>query len=307
MGKSIEALEQDREMPEIDDLFGLYLYDMPGHPLLSDEQEIMLANQIVRARQAQAELQNGNNLTEQKRRETERAILDGVQARTTFTLANQGLVIDQATKLAGGNRDKLLDLIGEGNLALARAIEGFVVEEGCRFSTYATPAIGRRLRDAVRKGKPIPVPRDRDRDILDMRGKEIVLIQESGSQPDSQMLARAVGKPVHYVNDLKSWDGLTSVSLHSPAGEDGELRDLIGIDQGVEQAADFLIQVNRSREIMATSLPAREERVLLLRYGLLGGQAHTLKEIGQKFGLNRERIRQIEASGLRRLKARMPV
>jgi len=285
------------------DTVGLYLREMARVPLLEIEEEVHLAKTLEKGRSAQVELENnGTNL--EKRRELERAISEGVAAREHLIKANTRLVVSIAKKYMGRGVP-FLDLIQEGNLGLMKAVEKFDYKRGYRFSTYATWWIRQTITRAIAdQGRTIRVPvhmSDRIRRLYNVARE---LEQERGHRPSPEEIAEEMGLEPRKVQWMLrvSW---RPMSLERPVGEeeDSELGNFIEDDRSPtpKQGAYQSILAEQVEQLLSTLSP-REARILRLRFGLVNGRSYTLEEVGQKFGLTRERIRQIEGKALRRLR-----
>jgi RNA polymerase primary sigma factor len=288
-----------------DDTVGLYLKEMAHIPLLTKQEEIDLAKRIESARIALCELNNPKSIISRPRHsELEDQIRDGYQAREHLIKANTRLVVSIAKKYLG-NGVPFLDLIQEGNLGLMRAVEKFEYQRGFRFSTYATWWIRQTITRAIAdQGRTIRVPvymTDRIRKMYRILYK---LEQELGHPPTEEELARELDLDPQKVKWMLkvSW---TPVSLESPIGddEDSEFGMFVEDKKSPSPAQSVYKDMLRDRinEVL-TSLTPREARILRLRFGLDCDRPYTLEEVGQKFGLTRERIRQIEGKALRRLR-----
>ncbi len=287
----------------IDDSVALYLREMARVPLLSNKEEVDLAQKIERGREAEALLKNnGHNLEEAVYLQE---LIDlGLSARDHLIRANTRLVVSIAKKYVSRGVP-FLDLIQEGNLGLMKAVEKFEYQRGYRFSTYATWWIRQTITRAIAdQGRTIRVPvhmSDRIRRLY-RRAQEIE--QERGVRPTPEELAQELDLEPRKVQWMMrvSWQPL---SLERPVGEDedSELSNFIE-DEHTPTPPDTAHQeMLRARlEEILTSLNPREVRILRMRFGLQNGRSYTLEEVGQKFGLTRERIRQIEGQALRRLR-----
>ncbi len=287
----------------VDDSVALYLREMARVPLLSNKEEVELAQKIERGREADTSLKNnGHNLEEAVC--LQQQIDSGLSARDHLIRANTRLVVSIAKKYVGRGVP-FLDLIQEGNLGLMKAVEKFEYQRGYRFSTYATWWIRQTITRAIAdQGRTIRVPvhmSDRIRRLY-RRAQEIE--QERGVRPTPEELAQELDLEPRKVQWMMrvSWQPL---SLERPVGkdEDSELSNFIE-DEHTPTPPDTTYQEMlrvRLEEIL-TSLNPREVRILRMRFGLQNGQSYTLEEVGQKFGLTRERIRQIEGQALRRLR-----
>jgi RNA polymerase primary sigma factor len=286
-----------------DDTISLYLREIGRIPLLSAEDEVNLACRLERGRAAYRWLsQNGHEDQEQSRLEGE--MRDGEIARKKLIQANSRLVVSIAKRYVG-HGVPFLDLIQEGNLGLIRAVEKFDYRRGFKFSTYATwwirQAITRALAD---QSCTIRVPVHMNEQINRLTVISRRLEQELGRQPSVQELAvelELTPRKVERIMEISQ----RPLSLEMPVGEetDSQLGDFIE-DEGTPPPTDVANHELLREEIRSTlvALTPREARVLQLRYGLLDGHSHTLEEVGEKFGVTRERIRQIENKALRRLR-----
>lgn len=287
----------------VDDTVALYLREMARVPLLSNEEEVDLAQKIEQGRAAERLLRdNGHDSEECLRLETDIEV--GREARDHLIRANTRLVVSIAKKYIGRGVP-FLDLIQEGNLGLMKAVEKFEYQRGYRFSTYATWWIRQTITRAIAdQGRTIRVPvhmSDRIRRLY-RRAQEIE--QERGVRPTAEELGEEMGLEARKVQWMMrvSWQPL---SLERPVGEDedSELSNFIE-DEYTPTPADVMYQEmlrDHLEEALATLNP-REVRILRMRFGLQNGQSYTLEEVGKKFGLTRERIRQIEGQALRRLR-----
>jgi RNA polymerase primary sigma factor len=289
-----------------DDATSLYLKEMSLTPLLSVEEELSLAKRIARARQANRELArlNLNGSDPERRRELEALVQDGHLARDALIKANTRLVVSVARRYLGRGVP-FLDLIQEGNLGLMKAVEKFEHQRGFRFSTYATWWIRQGIVRAIAdQGRTIRVPVhmvDRLR-VVYKASRE--LEQKFGRTPTSQEIADQLDldtSKLHWLLQVTQ----QPVSLESPFSgeEDTELGMYVEDITSPSPAQITYENMLRERldEVLATLTP-REARILRLRFGLGQDRPYTLEEVGQKFGLTRERIRQIESKALRSLR-----
>jgi len=287
-----------------DDSISLYLKEMALTPLLSSEEELVLAKRIARARQAKRELARPLNREVDLRRELDGMIQDGRLARDALIKANTRLVVSVARRYQGRGVP-FLDLIQEGNLGLMKAVEKFEYQRGFRFSTYATWWIRQSIARAVAdQGRTIRVPMhmiDRLRQLY-KAGQEME--QSLGRAPTHQELAD------HLEVDTTRLRWLLQVaqppiSLESPVGDEEETELGMYVEDISTPSPAQVTYENMLRErveqVLATLTP-REARILRLRFGLGYDRPYTLEEVGQKFGLTRERIRQIEGKALRQLR-----
>jgi len=288
-----------------DDPTSLYLREMSLIPLLTAEEEVALAKRIERARFARRELSRPNGRIGPKHLQELVAIVeDGFQARDYLIKANTRLVVSIARKYIGYGV-AFLDLIQEGNMGLIRAVEKFEYQRGFRFSTYATWWIRQSITRAIAdQSRTIRVPvhmADRLRQIYKSSQE---MEQELGRSPTAEELAAYMKLDEAKVRWMLQV-AQTPISLESPVGdeEDTELGMYLE-DQTTPSPAQLVYQKmlrERVDDVLATLTP-REARIIRLRFGLGQDRSYTLEEVGQKFGLTRERIRQIEGKALRRLR-----
>lgn len=288
-----------------DDTIGLYLKEMSRVPLLSVEEEMSIAERIEYGRKCKLELAAEQDILPEHRQELLTAVDDGLQAREHLIKANTRLVVSVAKRYMGRGVP-FLDLIQEGNLGLMKAVEKFDYHRGFRFSTYATWWIRQTItRSIADQGRTIRVPVhmvDRIRQLYKVTHE---MEQELGRVPTNEELAEKLDVPLNKIEWMVrvSW---LPLSLESPINDDEEDSEL---GQFVEdqltptpiQSAYSKLLREKIEEVLDT-LPPREARILRLRFGLENGHNYTLEEVGDKFGLTRERIRQIESKALRRLR-----
>ncbi len=289
-----------------DDTIGLYLKEMSRVPLLRLEEEQSLAKRIESGKTARKELARLNGSTPARKKvELEQVIEDGVLAREHLIKANTRLVVSIAKRYIGRGVP-FLDLIQEGNLGLMKAVEKYEYQRGFRFSTYATWWIRQTITRAIAdQGRTIRVPVHMVDRIRQMYRQTHEMEQKLGRQPTLDELSLSMGLPSNKVDWMQrvSW---LPLSLESPINEDEDESEL---GQFVEdqvtptpmQSAYTKLLREKVQDVLET-LPPREARILRLRFGLENGRTYTLEEVGEKFGLTRERIRQIEGKALRRLR-----
>ena len=288
-----------------DDTVGLYLKEMARVPLLSTEEEVDLAKRIERGNHAWAELRRRNGNTAAKRKTELRArVADAKAARDHLIKANTRLVVSIAKKyMARGV--PFLDLIQEGNLGLMKAVEKFDYKRGFRFSTYATWWIRQTItRSIADQGRTIRVPVHMSDRIRRLYKVARTLEQTLGRKPTPEEIAEDLDMDPRKVQWMMrvSWRPL---SLETPVGEDedSELGSFVEDETTPTPTQSAYANLLRDKiEEVLTTLSPREARILRLRFGLHNGRSYTLEEVGQKFGLTRERIRQIEGKALRRLR-----
>ncbi len=298
-----ELVLDDLENIDTDDTIGLYLKEVSRVPLLTAEEEVELAQRIERGRMAREELAKGS-VSNRRRHELRRLIEDGWAAREHLITANSRLVISVAKKYMGRGVP-FLDLIQEGNIGLIRATKKFDYRRGHKFSTYATWWIRQAVTRAIAdQGRTIRVPVHMGDQINKLLRIQHQLTQRLGREPTVDELAVALDVPPKKVENMIQV-ARRPLSLETPTDdeEDSVLGDFIEDDEAPppDDTATFNLLREHLEEVL-NGLPPREVRILQLRYGLLDGQAYTLEEVGRKMGVTRERVRQIEAQALSRLR-----
>ena len=303
-GPELESAPDDY-LANIDttDSIGLYLKEISQVALLTAKEEVALAQRIERGRTAREELARGQ-AAPGRRIELRKSIEDGWSAREHLITANSRLVISVAKKYMGRGVP-FLDLIQEGNIGLIRSTKKFDYQRGNKFSTYATWWIRQAVTRAIAdQGRTIRVPVHMGDHINKLFRTQYLLTQRLGRDPSVEELAEALEMPVKQVENIIKV-ARRPLSLEMPTGDedDAMLGDFIEDDQAMppDEAATFNLLREHLREAL-NGLPPREVRILQLRYGLLDGQAYTLEEVGRKVGVTRERVRQIEAQALNRLR-----
>ncbi len=293
----------DLENIDTDDTIGLYLKEVSRVPLLNAEEEVELAQRIERGRIAREELAKGNS-SNNRRLELRKLIEDGWDGREHLITANSRLVISVAKKYMGRGVP-FLDLIQEGNIGLIRATKKFDYRRGHKFSTYATWWIRQAVTRAIAdQGRTIRVPVHMGDQINKLLRIQHQLTQRLGREPSVEELAEALDVPPKKVENMIQV-ARRPLSLETPTDdeEDSVLGDFIEDDEAPppDDMATYNLLKEHLEEVL-NGLPPREVRILQLRYGLLDGQAYTLEEVGRKMGVTRERVRQIEAQALSRLR-----
>lgn len=297
--------DEDLSNLDINDAISLYLREIGRVPLLTAEEEVALAKRIERARTARQRLaSDAGSLTLDEKDHLQLLMQDGQLAHNHLIKANSRLVVSIAKKYVGRGVP-FLDLIQEGNLGLIRAVRKFDHHRGYKFSTYATwwirQAVTRSIAD---QSRTIRVPVHMCEQISRLMRTSRQLGQELGREPVAEEIAEAMALPVHKVEQILSVSRLP-LSLELPVGEDENsflgdfIEDVESISPGDAASNEVLREV---LDDLMSQLTAREARILSLRFGLTDGYSHTLEEVGHKFGVTRERIRQIEAHALGRLR-----
>ena len=296
-------LDDDLSNIDTDDTIGLYLKEVSRVPLLTADEEVELAQRIEKGRLAREELARVN-VTPERRQELRKMIEDSWEARDHLITANSRLVISVAKKYMGRGVP-FLDLIQEGNIGLIRATKKFDYRRGHKFSTYATWWIRQAVTRAIAdQGRTIRVPVHMGDQINKLLRYQHQLTQKLGRDPTVEELAAELDVPVKKVENMIQV-ARRPLSLETPTDdeEDSVLGDFIEDDEAPAPADSATYNLLKEHlQVILNDLPPREVRILQLRYGLLDGQAYTLEEVGNKMGVTRERVRQIEAQALSRLR-----
>jgi RNA polymerase primary sigma factor len=290
---------------DTDDMIGLYLKEVGRVPLLTAEEEVFLAKRIEKGRISREKLaKDSRSLTVDDRDKHRDYIEDGWAAREHLITANSRLVISVAKKYMGRGVP-FQDLIQEGNIGLIRAAKKFDYRRGHKFSTYATWWIRQAVTRAIAdQGRTIRVPVHMGDQINKLLRVQHQLTQRLGRDPSVEELAEALDVTPKKVENMIQV-ARRPLSLETPTDdeEDSVLGDFIQDREAPapDDSATYNLLREHLDEVLG-SLPPREVRILQLRYGLLDGQAYTLEEVGRKMGVTRERVRQIEAQALSRLR-----
>ena len=292
----------------IDDPVRMYLKEIGKVDLLTPEQEIVLAQKMGAGNTAKEQMEElekeGGEVPDEVRKELNQLIKEGERAKQSLAEANLRLVVSIAKRYVGRGM-LFLDLIQEGNLGLIKAVEKFDYTKGYKFSTYATwwirQAITRAIADQART---IRIPVHMVETINKVIRVNRQLLQELGHDPTPEETAAEMNMPVEKVREIMKI-AQEPVSLETPIGEeeDSHLGDFIPDEDASEpsEAASFTLLKEQLVDVLST-LPPREEKVLKLRFGIEDGRTRTLEEVGKEFNVTRERIRQIEAKALRKLR-----
>ncbi len=285
------------------DSLAQYLNSMGSFALLTTEQEIALAQQIETAGATVARIRALAGPDAADQITLRRALRSQLEAKEVFVTANLRLVVTNARRHAQTPGIGFLDLIQEGNLGLIRAVEKFDWRRGFKFSTYATWWIRQAITRAIAdKARIVRVPVHIHDTVRVVRGTQDRLKAVLGREPQPEEIAEATGFSLDRVTLAL---GVTNpVSLEQPVGEDGALLGDFIEDGDAPDPAQLAAEASAARRLnrVIDGLPARERRILQLRYGFLDGIPRTLGEIGEEFDLTRERIRQIETLALSRLR-----
>ena len=314
LDKELEEIEvskeelEDLSVPEginIDDHVKMYLKEIGKVNLLTPEEELSLAKRMADGETAKEQLEEiSEDIDEDTKKQIDLLIADGEKAKKSLAEANLRLVVSIAKRYVGRGM-LFLDLIQEGNLGLIKAVDKFDYTKGYKFSTYATwwirQAITRAIADQART---IRIPVHMVETINKLVRVSRQLVQELGREPTPEELAKELNMPVDKVREI-SKISQEPVSLETPIGEeeDSHLGDFIPDEDAPapSEAASFVLLKEQLGAVLET-LSEREAKVLRLRFGLDDGRARTLEEVGKEFDVTRERIRQIEAKALRKLR-----
>jgi RNA polymerase primary sigma factor len=282
----------------------LYLKEIGRVPLLSAQEEVELAKAIEAGLFAAEKLAVEPGLSEAARRDLHVVTVEGVLAKRRLVEANLRLVVSIAKRYVGRGM-AFLDLIQEGNLGLIRAVEKFDYTKGFKFSTYATwwirQAITRAIADQART---IRIPVHMVETINKVVRLQRQLLQDLGREPTPEELGEALDLPPAKVVEIQKL-AQEPVSLDTPIGEadDSHFGDFIeDADAVVPVEAAAFLMLKEQLELVLHDLSEREMQVIMLRFGLADGRPRTLEEVGQEFGVTRERIRQIESKTLSKLR-----
>jgi RNA polymerase primary sigma factor len=287
-----------------DDPVGLYFRQMAQEPLLTAQEEIELAKRIELGRDASNRIESSFDLASDDCDWLRGLIEDGQAAREHLGRANTRLVVSIAKRYMGQGLP-FPDLIQEGNVGLMRAVDKYDYKRGNRFSTYATWWIRQAITRALaQKTRTIRIPLHMTERIRQMYRTAQVLEQTLGHRPTPEEIAKEMELPAESVRGMMD-ASQHAIALERPVGDDGdsEFGDFIEDQDSpspVEAATQHLLQ--ETIEEVLSELTPRQSHILRLRFGLGGGEPHTLEEIANKFGLSRERIRQLEKEALRRLR-----
>jgi RNA polymerase nonessential primary-like sigma factor len=300
---NVESADLDAQGPAAD-LVRVYLNGIGKTALLTAEQEVELAKRIEAGVFAQHMLETGPRLSPKRRSELSALVRDGGRAKNHLLEANLRLVVSLAKRYTGRGMP-LLDLIQEGNLGLIRAVEKFDYAKGYKFSTYATwwirQAITRGMAD---QSRTIRLPVHLVEQVNKLARIKRDLHQQLGREATHEELGKEVGLTAEKVADLLD-HARDPVSLDMPVGaeEDAPLGDFIEDSEAADAESAVISGLLQDdlRRVLAT-LDEREQAVIRLRYGLEDGQPRTLDQIGKRFGLSRERVRQIEREVMSKLR-----
>src|SRR5205085_6209595 len=281
-----------------------YLKQIGKVPLLNAEQEVELAKRIEAGLFAEEKLAERENLATDARIDLEWISEDGIRAKDHLLEANLRLVVSLAKRYTGRGM-LFLDLIQEGNLGLIRGVEKFDYTRGYKFSTYATWWIRQAITRAMaEQSRTIRLPVHIAEATSTLARVQRQLLQDLGREPTPAELAAGLDMTPEKLIEVQKY-AREPISLHAPLGEDGdsELGDLIEDSQAIQpaEAASSTLLQEQLHSVLGT-LSEREAAVVSMRFGLTGGQPKTLDEIGEAYGVTRERIRQIESKAMSKLR-----
>ena len=304
MGKAIKAKDARPERGASPaDTVGLYLDEVSGHELLTAEDEVHLARAMERGKKARVILESGEH-TPSDRPKLMRAIAEGDEAKMSFIRSNLRLVISIAKRYSGRGLD-LLDLIQEGNLGLIRAVEKFDWRKGFKFSTYATWWIRQAItRGLGNNGRTIRLPVHMVDVVRTVKDTRQTLHDKLHRMPTLEEISEVSGLDTERVLAAMEAPAET-VSLDRPVGEDGDasLQDFVEDHSALNPEERAATAWQRERLVQALQdLDYEEQQVLWLRFGLDGDEPWTLSDVGKVINSTRERVRQIEARGLAKLR-----
>ena len=294
---------------KIDDPVRMYLKEIGQIPLLNIDEEkkyaVMVAEGQIAKEQLDLEVNGDVTYSDEDKQRLNDAIDKAQYAKNKLVEANYRLVVSIAKKYT--NRGLLfLDLIQEGNMGLMRAVDKFNHEKGFKFSTYATWWIRQAITRAVAdQARTIRIPVHMVETINKMIRIQRQLVQELGREPSVEEIVDKMGiTPEKVQNIQRIAKEPISLEAHVGEEEDSSLGDFIS-DPNALTPHEYMLKemVNQTLDEVLETLTDREEKVLRLRYGLFDGKNHTLEEVGREFGVTRERIRQIEAKALRKLRS----
>jgi RNA polymerase primary sigma factor len=289
---------------EPDNLVGLYFVEAGRRPLLTYEEEVDLAKRIERGLLAREEISDIKNKSPKQFEELSLLIADRWIAVEHLVTANSRLVISIAKKYTDRGVP-FLDLIQEGNIGLLRAVKKFDYKRGFKFSTYATWWIRQAVTRAIAdQSRTIRLPVHRGGQLSKLFRTQHLLRQQMGKDPGVDEIAEAMGLTSEKIHQMFK-DAQFPLSLDVPISidSDNDLGDYLEDEDspGLEEVASLSL-LRRNIEQVLEMLPPREALILKLRFGLFNGETHTLQEVGLKFGVSRERVRQIESQAICRLR-----
>lgn len=302
--EDIDDREEVKHDARTNDSVQLYLHEIGQVQLLTAEEEVELAKQVARGKEARSALENEEYRSGQERVDLERDVAIGENARRKIIQANLRLVVSVAKKYINSSMS-FMDLVQEGNIGLMRAVEKFDYKRGNRFSTYATWWIRQAVTRAIaEQSRLIRLPVHLSESIVHLRKAIYQLEQQLEREPTPEEIAGAMNMSLRKVKRLLRASA-QPISIEQPLNNDkeGRIGELLA-DENFETPMEIAAQNMLQQELAEAlnELPERERKILQLRYGLTDGRRRTLEEVGVAFGITRERTRQIEAEAMRRLR-----
>jgi RNA polymerase primary sigma factor len=283
-----------------DDTVSLYFRQMASEPLLTSEQEVILAKRIERGRDVQQQVDRKHS--PQDAASLDEVLRDAQAAREHLSRANTRLVVSIAKRYRNQGLP-MSDLIQEGNVGLMIAVDKFDYRLGNRFSTYASWWIRQAITRALsQKSRTIRLPLHLSDQLRRITAVNQIMGQELGREPSEEELSERLDLPAEEIRETLEANPQT-IALETPIGDDSEFGDLIVDDQSISPDDTMhTIMLSEILERILNDLLPREAQILKLRFGLEGGSPQTLEQVGKSLGLSRERIRQIERQALRQLR-----
>jgi RNA polymerase sigma factor (sigma-70 family) len=293
-----------RHDPTERDLVGQYLDEISRVPLLDAQQEVDLSCSIEAGLYAEKLLAEGRTTAEATTADLERLVAEGRMAKQRFVTSNLRLVVSVARRYTRSGMP-LLDLVQEGNAGLIRAVEKFDYRRGYKFSTYATWWIRQAISRAIaQQARTVRLPVHTGEELTKLVAIKREMTKVLGREPERAELADALGSTEERVAELDRWSR-EPVSLDLPVGDDAESRFGDFVEDADTPAPEDVVLAGLQRERIEALLGGLDERsagVLRARFGFEDGHEHTLTEIAGRYGLSRERIRQVEKAALVRLR-----
>ena len=290
-----------------DDPVRMYLKDIGNIPLLTSEEEMELANIVVKGREAQEKINDFENclidLTDKEEEKYRALAEEALYAKNKLVDSNLRLVVSIAKRYTGRNLP-FLDLIQEGNMGLMKAVDKFEPDKGYKFSTYATWWVRQAITRAVAdQARTIRIPVHMVETINKLLREQRKLVQELSREPNVEELAKRMNMTPEKIQMIQKI-AQEPISLEKPVGEedDSSLADFVSDPNGIspyEYTSNEMLK--KEIDALLKTLSPREEMVLRLRFGLDDGKIYTLEEVGDKFQVTRERVRQIEKKALYKL------
>ena len=290
-----------------DDPVRMYLKDIGNIPLLGPDEEMELANIVVKGREAQAKIEDFENcvidLSDKEEAKYRKMVDEALYAKNKLVDSNLRLVVSIAKRYTGRNLP-FLDLIQEGNMGLMKAVDKFEPDKGYKFSTYATWWVRQAITRAVAdQARTIRIPVHMVETINKLLREQRKLVQELSREPNVEELAKRMNMTPEKIQMIQKI-AQEPISLEKPVGEedDSSLADFVSDPNGIspyEYTSNEMLK--KEIDALLKTLSPREEMVLRLRFGLDDGKIYTLEEVGDKFQVTRERVRQIEKKALYKL------